>query len=36
MDLLIAVTALKAGAILVTNNVNHFNNIGIPLENWMK
>jgi tRNA(fMet)-specific endonuclease VapC len=33
-DLLIAVTALKAGAILVTNNVSHFDGLGLMAENW--
>jgi predicted nucleic acid-binding protein len=36
MDLLIAITVIKTGAKLVTNNVNHFNHIGVQLENWMK
>jgi tRNA(fMet)-specific endonuclease VapC len=33
-DLLIAVTALKADAILVTNNTRHFEGLGLLLENW--
>lgn len=33
-DLLIAVTALKTGAILVTNNPAHFQDLGVALENW--
>jgi len=33
-DLLIAVTALKTGAILVTNNAAHFQNLGVALGNW--
>ncbi len=33
-DLFIAVAALKAGATLVTNNTRHFEDLGIPLENW--
>ena len=33
-DLLIAVTALKTGAILVTNNAAHFQDLGVALENW--
>ena len=33
-DLLIAVTALKAGATLVTNNTRHFEGPGLMLENW--
>lgn len=33
-DLLIAVTALKAGATLVTNNARHFNGLGLTLVTW--
>ena len=33
-DLLIAVSALKTGAILVTNNAGHFQDLGLALENW--
>ena len=34
-DLLIAATALDAGAVLVTGNIKHFSRItGLPLENW--
>lgn len=33
-DLLVAVTALKTGATLVTNNINHFGGLGLTLENW--
>lgn len=33
-DLLIAVTALKTGAVLVTNNTVHFQDLGVALENW--
>jgi tRNA(fMet)-specific endonuclease VapC len=33
-DLLVAVTARKAGAILVTNNTRHFESLGVTLENW--
>lgn len=33
-DLLIAVTALKTGAVLVTNNVSHFEGRGLTVENW--
>ena len=33
-DLLIAVTALKTGAILVTNNTRHYEGLGLTLENW--
>jgi tRNA(fMet)-specific endonuclease VapC len=33
-DLLIAVTALKTGAVLVTNNLRHFDGLGLTLENW--
>jgi predicted nucleic acid-binding protein len=35
-DLLIAVCALKSGAILVTNNIRHFEDLGLTLENWNK
>jgi tRNA(fMet)-specific endonuclease VapC len=35
-DLLIAVTALKAGAVLVTNNASHFIDLGLTVENWMQ
>jgi predicted nucleic acid-binding protein len=34
-DLLIAVTALKSGATLVTNNTRHYEGLGLTLENWM-
>lgn len=33
-DLLIAVSALKHGAILVTNNTRHYEDLGLMLENW--
>lgn len=33
-DLLIAITAKKCNAILVTNNTRHFEGLGIPLVNW--
>jgi len=33
-DLLIALTAKKCGATLVTNNTRHFEGLGVPLENW--
>jgi tRNA(fMet)-specific endonuclease VapC len=33
-DLLIAVTALTSGAVLVTNNQRHFEDLGLTLENW--
>ena len=33
-DLLIAVEALKVGAVLVTNNVSHFDALGLTIENW--
>lgn len=33
-DLLIAVTARKCGAVLVTNNTRHFEGLGVPLVNW--
>ena len=36
MDMMIASHALAIGAILITNNVKHFNRIDAPLamENW--
>jgi tRNA(fMet)-specific endonuclease VapC len=36
LDMMIAAHALSAGAILVTNNVRHFERIALPLkmENW--
>jgi predicted nucleic acid-binding protein len=34
-DLLIAVTALKAGAVLVTNNTRHYEGLGLAMENRM-
>jgi predicted nucleic acid-binding protein len=34
-DLLIAVTALKAGAVLVTNNGRHYDGLGLTLEDWV-
>lgn len=36
MDMMIAAHALAAGAVLVTNNVRHFERIALPLllENW--
>jgi predicted nucleic acid-binding protein len=33
-DLLIAVCALKSGAVLITNNTGHFNDLGLTVENW--
>ena len=33
-DLLIAISALKVGATVVTNNTRHFATLGVPLENW--
>lgn len=33
-DLLIAISALKEQAVLVTNNVRHFEGLGIPVVNW--
>ena len=33
-DLLIAISALKVGATVVTNNTRHFAMLGVPLENW--
>ena len=32
-DLLIAISALKVGATVVTNNTRHFATLGVPLEN---
>lgn len=36
MDMMIAAHALSAGAVLVTNNMRHFERIALPLllENW--
>ena len=34
-DLLIAVSALRHDAVLVTNNQRHFNGLGLILENWL-
>lgn len=33
-DLLIAVSALKEKALLVTNNTRHFEGLGLPLADW--
>jgi predicted nucleic acid-binding protein len=33
-DLLIAVTALRQDAVLVTNNTAHFRDMGLRLEDW--
>jgi|SRR6185295_3543357 len=33
-DLLIAISALKEQATLVTNNIRHFKGLGVPLLNW--
>jgi tRNA(fMet)-specific endonuclease VapC len=33
-DLLIAISALKEQATLVTNNTRHFEGLGIPLADW--
>jgi tRNA(fMet)-specific endonuclease VapC len=33
-DLLIAVAAGKIGATLVTNNLRHYQDLGVPLVNW--
>lgn len=33
-DLLIAVTAIKQDAVLITNNTNHFKDLGLRLEDW--
>jgi predicted nucleic acid-binding protein len=35
-DLLIAVTALHQNATLVTNNTDHFLDLGLSLEDWRK
>lgn len=35
-DLLIAVSALKARATLVTGNIRHFEQLGVPLLDWTK
>ena len=34
LDLLLAVSARREGAVLVTHNVKHFDGLGIPLEDW--
>ena len=34
LDLLLAVLARKHGAVLVTSNLRHFDDLGIPLEDW--
>lgn len=38
MDMMIAAHALSAGAVLVTNNMRHFERIALPLllENWVE
>jgi predicted nucleic acid-binding protein len=33
-DLLIAISALKEQALLVTNNTRHFEGLGVPLADW--
>src|SRR4030095_8499710 len=33
-DLLIAISALKEQAVLVTNNTRHFEGLGLPLADW--
>ncbi len=33
-DLLIAVSAIRHGAVLVTNNARHFDGLDLTLENW--
>lgn len=33
-DLLIAITALRQDAVLVTNNTAHFKDLGLRLEDW--
>jgi predicted nucleic acid-binding protein len=33
-DLLIAITALRQDAVLVTNNTDHFKDMGLRLEDW--
>lgn len=35
-DLLIAVCALRTGAVLVTNNGDHFEGLGLNIENWAR
>lgn len=35
-DILIASHALRLGAILVTDNEDHFRHIGVPTENWCR
>jgi predicted nucleic acid-binding protein len=35
-DLLIAVSVLKAGAVLVSNNGRHFGGFGFEVRNWMQ
>jgi tRNA(fMet)-specific endonuclease VapC len=34
-DLLIAISALKEQAIVVTNNTRHFEGLGVPLIDWV-
>ncbi len=34
-DLLIATGALRADATLVTNNQRHYEDLGVPLDNWL-
>jgi tRNA(fMet)-specific endonuclease VapC len=36
LDLLLAVLARKHGAVLVTSNTQHFENIGLTLEDWTR
>ena len=34
MDLLIAITARREGAVIVTGNVRHFEGLGLTLKDW--
>jgi predicted nucleic acid-binding protein len=34
-DLLLAILARREGAVLVTSNVRHFQDLGVELEDWM-
>jgi predicted nucleic acid-binding protein len=35
LDLLLATSARRENAVLVTSNVRHFVGLGVPLEDWM-
>lgn len=35
-DMMIGGHSVAAGCILVTNNIKHFERMGIPLENWVE